>query len=272
MKIAEALGQGSLEKSERRLFLGQILGQSHAWIAAHDEVLLQQEQIQQFHQWVARRVAGEPVAYILGWKEFYGRPFTVSPQVLIPRPDTETLVDWAMQILSSMPSPALLDLGCGSGALAITLAAEWPKARVSAVDISAGALVVAEQNARALLGPSAGVVFLQGSWYAPVLGQRFDVIVSNPPYVAEQDPHLDQGDVRFEPRGALVGGRDGLADLRQVIAKACMHLKPGGWLLVEHGYDQAQPVADLFAEAGFLGVESRRDLAGQPRCTGGFCP
>jgi release factor glutamine methyltransferase len=272
MNLVDALNWGSIPRSERRLLLGHVLQKPHAFMAAHPEVELSAIQQNHFESLVKRREAGEPIAYLLGEKEFYGRMFAVSPAVLIPRPETEILVDWVLEKFSGEANGSMLDLGCGSGALAITLAAQCPRAQVAAVDISPEALAVAQANARNLLKAPAQVKFLQGSWFEPVSSSRFDLIVSNPPYVASHDPHLAQGDVRFEPMGALVGGQDGLQDLIQIIGGASAYLKPGGWLMVEHGYDQQAVVAELFRGAGFQGVECRFDLAGLPRISGGFCP
>jgi release factor glutamine methyltransferase len=271
MNLADALNWGSIPRSERRLLLGHVLQKTHAFMAAHPEVELIATQQNLFESLVKRREAGEPIAYLLGEKEFYGRMFSVSPAVLIPRPETEILVDWVREKFSAQSTMEILDLGSGSGALAITLAAEYPHSKVMAVDISPEALDVARSNAQGLLNAPGQVKFLQGSWFAPLSG-RFDLIVSNPPYVASHDHHLTQGDVRFEPTTALVGGQDGLQDLIQVIGGASAYLKPGGWLMVEHGYDQQVAVAELFRGAGFQGVECRFDLAGLPRISGGFCP
>lgn len=272
MTLNEALNWGAIPRSERRLLLGEILQKTHAYLAAHDEVELSVAEEERFRREVSRRELGEPMAYILGWKEFYGRSFRVTPAVLIPRPETETLVDWVLTLHDQKSPLDILDLGCGSGALALTLAAEYPKSRVVAVDISPAALTVASDNRTALLDQTGRVELLQGSWFAPLAARQFDLIVSNPPYVACQDPHLQEGDVRFEPMGALAAGEDGLSDLRQVIGEAPTHLRSGGWLLVEHGYDQESAVSQLFGRAGFQGITCHRDLAEIPRITGGFLP
>jgi release factor-specific protein-(glutamine-N5) methyltransferase len=215
-----------------------------------------------------RRAAGEPVAYLLGEREFYGRRFGVSPAVLIPRPETELIVD-LVKARRPGAAPAVLDLGTGSGALAVTLALEIPAARVTAVDLSPAALAVARGNAAAL---GAQVSFVESDWFAAVGAARFDFIVSNPPYIVDDDPHLAEGDVRFEPRSALASGRSGLDDLTRIAAAAPAFLAPGGWLLMEHGYDQAAAVRALLAAAGFVAVESARDLAGIERVTLGRYP
>jgi release factor glutamine methyltransferase len=214
---------------------------------------------------VAHRAMGHPVAYLVGTREFYSRDFAVGPEVLIPRPETETLVDEALSRL--VPSASCLDLGTGSGAIAVTLACECPAAAVTATDSSPEALATARANAGRL---GARVEFLQGAWYAPVAGRRFDLVVSNPPYVGARDPHLAEGDLRFEPRGALTDGSpDGLDSIRAIVAGALEHLNPGGSVLIEHGYDQAEAVDALLRAAGFTGTVSIPDLAGIARVAGG---
>ena len=216
-----------------------------------------------------------PVAYLTGRREFWSREFVVTPDVLSPRPETEILVEAALKKCQTLFPAAekvsdtfsVLDLGTGSGAIAITLALERPDARVTAVDTSASALDVARGNAAAL---GANVELVHGAWYAPVAGRRFDLIVSNPPYVAANDAHLGQGDLRFEPAGALTdGSADGLDSIRAIVAGARDHLNPGGRLLLEHGHDQAAAVAALLREAGFASIVSIPDLAGIPRVAGG---
>lgn len=238
---------------------------SAAWPIAHGPDLLDEVQAASLDALLTRRLAGEPVAYLVGAREFYGRPFRVSPAVLIPRPDTELLVDLALSCIAPDRTVEVLDLGTGSGCIAITLALERPRARVTALDRSAGALAVARDNAQAL---GARVEFLASDWFCAVAGRRFDLIVGNPPYVAERDPHLGRGDVRFEPMEALAAGNDGLADLRRLIDAAPQHLKPGGTLLLEHGYDQAGAVRDLLRARGFLAPESWADLTGTERVSG----
>jgi release factor glutamine methyltransferase len=209
-----------------------------------------------------RRAQGEPLAYLLGEKEFYGRPFAVTPDVLVPRPETELLVDLALERMRALERPRVLDLGTGSGCIAVTLALEHPAARLTATDAAAGALAIARRNAERL---GAAVAFHCGDWYGALpVGATFDLIVSNPPYVAAGDPHLE--DLRFEPMGALTAGPDGLACLAAIAAGAGGRLAPRGWLLVEHGYDQAAAVGALFARSG-LDAETRADSAGHPRVT-----
>lgn len=268
MNIAEALALARqlISAAEARLLLGHVLGRNSAWIEAHRDDALGETDARDFAALAARRAAGEPVAYLLGSREFYGRDFKVSPAVLIPRPDTELLVELALAALAGQPSPRVLDLGTGSGCIAITLALERPDARLTAVDAAAAALAVASQNAAAF---QASVRCLEGEWFAPVGGERFDLIVSNPPYVAAGDRHLGEGDLRFEPLSALASGVDGLDDIRCIVAAAPAHLESGGCLLLEHGYDQAAAVVAMLSASGFRDVASHPDLAGIPRVTGG---
>jgi len=219
-----------------------------------------------FRALVRRRQAGEPVAYLVGRREFYGLEFRVTPDVLIPRADTETLVDVALEKLGEGTRPDVLDLGTGSGCIAIAIAHERPAARVTAADVSETALKVARDNAVAI---GVDVELVRGAWFEPLAGCRFDLIVSNPPYVATGDPHLQQGDLRFEPATALASGPDGLADIRIIVAHAPGYLREGGWLLFEHGYDQADVCRDLLCNTGFGEVVSRADIAGLPRVAGG---
>ncbi|CAG0972537.1 Release factor glutamine methyltransferase [Rhodocyclaceae bacterium] len=257
--------RASVPLSEARLLLRHVLGVTHAALEAHPEREVSPRETADFHTLAMRRAAGEPIAYLTGHREFYGLEFHVTPAVLIPREETELLVEIAVE----KPARRILDLGTGSGCLAIAVARELPRAQVTAVDVSAAALDVARENAAR---HGATVRFVQGDWFAPLGGERFDLILANPPYVAEADPHLAQGDVRFEPRGALAAGPDGLDDIRRIVAAAAAHLVAGGRLVFEHGYDQAQAVAALLAQAGFVAIEQRRDLAGIPRVTGGARP
>ena len=257
--------RASVPLSEARLLLRHVLGVTHAALEAHPEREVSPRETADFHTLAMRRAAGEPIAYLTGHREFYGLEFHVTPAVLIPREETELLVEIAVE----KPARRILDLGTGSGCLAIAVARELPRAQVTAVDVSAAALDVARENAAR---HGATVRFVQGDWFAPLGGERFDLILANPPYVAEADPHLAQGDVRFEPRSALAAGPDGLDDIRRIVAAAAAHLVAGGRLVFEHGYDQAQAVAALLAQAGFVAIEQRRDLAGIPRVTGGARP
>lgn len=237
-----------------------------AWLVAHDTDAPTPAQIAAFDALLTRRLAGEPVAYLTGAREFYGRRFEVSPDVLIPRPETELLVELALARMPGDQAVEVLDLGTGSGGIAITLALERPLARVTAVDRSSGALAVARRNAGRL---DADVEFLASDWFAALAGRHFDLIVGNPPYVAAADPHLGRGDVRFEPLTALAAGRDGLDDLRRLTAAVCIHLKPGGTVLLEHGYDQAEAVRALLRNCGIAQPQSWNDLAGITRVSGG---
>ncbi len=265
--LADARRSG-LDRLDAQLLLGRALGRSRTWLLAHDDAPIPVEQRNELDAQRRRRAAGEPIAYLLGEKEFHGLRLQVGPGVLVPRPDTETLVDWALECLASLeadrPPPALADLGTGSGAIALALKHARPDARVTAVDASPAALQIATGNG-ARLGLS--VDWVLGDWWAPLAGRRFDLVVSNPPYVADGDPHLTA--LAHEPIEALCSGPDGLRDLRKIVAGAAPHLGDGGWLLLEHGHDQADAVAALLAASGFVDIRTRRDLAGQPRCTGG---
>lgn len=215
-----------------------------------------------------QRAQGVPVAYILGTRGFWRHDFRVTPDTLIPRPETEILLEWALELLPTDTPQTIADLGTGSGILAVSLAAERPQARVIASDISAGALVVARQNQQAII-PSQTILWIQGSWAACIASGSLDLIVSNPPYIPQDDPHLFAGDLRFEPRSALAAGIDGLDDYRVLIHQAADVLRPDGWLLVEHGHDQALAVQTLMQQEGFISLSTRTDLADLPRTTGG---
>lgn len=254
----ERIGAG-----DARLLLQHLLAVSAAWLMAHDDTALSVTQLSRFDDLVTRRERGEPIAYLTGEREFFGRTFAVSPAVLIPRHETELLVEQALRLTQDVHQPRLADLGTGSGCIAISLALERPEAFVVAVEASAAALDVARGNAEHL---GARVEFRLGSWCDPLDG-AFDAIVSNPPYVVEGDPHLVQGDVRFEPRSALTAGVDGLDDIRRIAAEAWPRLRPGGWLLLEHGYDQAAAVAEILERCGFCDIQHCMDLAGILRIT-----
>lgn len=267
--LAQALNQArtlGLDRIDAQLLLLHALARpdaGRAWLLAHDTDTMDAVVHGQFIALCQRRVAGEPVAYLTGRKEFYGLPLQVDARVLDPRPDTETLVDWALEVIAPLPAPQVVDLGTGSGAIALALQSQRPTAQVMAVDASTDALAVARANADRL---GLHVRFAQGNWLTEVHG-RFDAIVSNPPYIASADPHLAA--LTHEPLQALASGADGLDDIRTIVAQAPGCLAPGGWLLLEHGHDQAQAVRDLLQRAGFSTVASRRDLAGIERCTGG---
>lgn len=263
--LAEA--RQRIPAAEARLLLGNLLGKSAAWLEAHRDNDVQVAA--NYAALVGRRAAGEPIAYLRGVREFYGRDFTVTPDVLIPRPETELLVDIAKTKVSPGKTARILDLGVGSGCLAITLALELPQTRVTAVDVSPAALDVARTNALRL---GARVEFVESDWFTALASQRFDLIVANPPYVAAGDPHLREGDLRFEPADALTDHADGLSALRHIIAQAPPWLAPGGWLFLEHGYDQAVAVREMLDAVGFVDLEQHRDLAGIVRTSGGRRP
>jgi release factor glutamine methyltransferase len=266
--LSAALGLDPAEaRLEIRILLGHALGVNRAWLIAHEHDELPAALLEKYESLLVRRLAGEPVAYLLGEKEFFGRSFQVTPDVLIPRPETELLVELALEKLC--PSARALDLGTGSGCIAITLALERPDCRVIAVDQSAAALAVAEQNA-VHLGAKLG--FYSGSWYQalPAETEKFDLILSNPPYVAEGDPHLAA--LAHEPASALASGTDGLDDIRRIVEGAAAWLKPGGWLMFEHGWDQGEACRALLLAAGFGGAGTRTDLAGIGRVTVGVLP
>ena len=265
-----ALQARSLPRPEAQMLLLHVLGQpthARAWLLAHDTDALPGAAHARLHELATRRLAGEPMAYLTGSKAFYGLLLQVDARVLDPRDDTETLVDWALALLPPDAGRRVLDLGTGSGAIALALAAERPRARVTAVDASADALAVAAGNA-ARLGLELDL--RHGDWFGPLADERFDLIVSNPPYIAADDPHLPA--LSHEPRQALVSGADGLYDIRRIIAAAPEHLAPGAWLLLEHGWDQAAAARALLSDSGWAQVQSRRDLAGVERCSGGQWP
>ena len=272
--LDDLIRDSGLPRAEARRLLASLTGQPLTWFMAHGDDPADPDTPACVQALAERRRAGEPRAYLLGQQEFYGRPFTVSPAVLIPRADTETLVETALEQLLLLRQQrravplSLLELGTGSGIIAITLALEAPDTEVHAVERSPDALAVAQQNAKALRADN--IHWHAGSWWQALASRRrFDLIVSNPPYIAANDHHLQQGDLRFEPPQALAAGPDGLDDLRIIIGGAPTHLNPGGWLLLEHGYDQEAPVQALLRDAGFADVFTRRDLAGQPRVSGG---
>jgi len=260
LKVQEALRTSGIDAREARLLLAAATGFSEASVLAHPERSLSSEIQTTFLQMSARRAAGEPVAYILGRKEFYGLDLSVNPSVLIPRPETELLVDLALE---RRPG-TVLDLGTGSGAIALALKFHMKDSRVTAVEADLSALLTAKRNATKL---GLDVDFRHGRWFEPVAGERFDVVVANPPYVAEGDPHLPG--LRFEPRGALVSGPDGLDAIREIVTQVGEFLRPGGWLLLEHGLGQESAVRVLLTNGGLESATTWPDLAGIPRVTGG---
>ena len=274
--MANAASQG-LARVDAQMLLLLAMGQpvhARAWLIAHDDDLPTPAQLAHWQRLCAARLDGTPVAYLTGQKDFYGLSLQVDARVLDPRPDTETLVDWALAVLQASPNPKprVLDLGTGSGAIALALAHALPHAHVTAVDASADALAVAQANAKRLALP---VAFHQGSWFDALPAQsahhihnaRFDCVASNPPYIRDDDPHMAA--LHHEPRQALTSGADGLNDIRAIVAAAPTWLARGGWLLLEHGWDQPDAVQALLREAGFAQVQSRQDLGGQTRCSGG---
>jgi release factor glutamine methyltransferase len=264
--IAASLGISPSEaRIEAQILLQASLNVNRAWIFAHENDALEASIHAPFEALLKRRLHGEPIAYILSKREFYGLDFAVTPDTLIPRPDTETLVEAALAKIPVNQPCAVLDLGTGTGAIAIAIASQRPQAHVTAVDQSQKALDVAQGNAKNLAVNN--VRFLLSNWFSELNGEAFDIIVSNPPYIAEDDPHLKQGDLRFEPESALAAGADGLDCIRQIIPQASTHLRPEGWLLLEHGYDQAEKVAQLLRSAGFDTVASVADLSGILRVT-----
>ena len=274
MTITQALSAAmahGLQRLDAQMLLLHAAGQpleARAWLLAHDHDLLDAVVTTKFELAARRRAAGESVAYITGMKEFFGLSLQVDARVLVPRPDTETLVQWALEAAGAQGS--VIDLGTGSGAIALALKSQRPGLQVTATDISADALAVARSNAVRL---GLDVAFAQGNWLDPAQNHRsgkppqYDLIVSNPPYIASGDAHLAA--LTHEPLQALASGADGLDAIRQIVASAPAHLEKGGWLLLEHGYDQAARVRDLLTQAGFIGVRSRRDLAGIERCSSG---
>ncbi len=255
----------SVEAGEAALLLAHVLGRSRGWLYAHGDAAVPASDAVRFTDLVARRAGGEPVAYLLGTRGFWRFELAVGPDTLIPRPETELLVELALARIAPQRPVRVADLGTGSGAIALAIASERPHATLVATDASAGALEVASRNARAM--GVHNVEFRHGDWFAPLAGERFDLIASNPPYIAEGDAHLAQGDLRFEPRAALASGVDGLEAIRVIVAGAPMHLCDGGWLLVEHGWEQGAAVRALFDTAGFVDVATERDLEQRDRVT-----
>lgn len=260
----------SVARLDAQLLIGHVLRRDRTWLTAHGEHVLTTQEMATVLQLLTQRSGGVPLSYLVGHREFHGLVLTITPDVLDPRPDTETLVDWALSLMADdpttddpMPGP-VVDLGTGSGAVALALQAARPGWAVHATDVSPAALAVARRNAHDLALP---VQFHEGAWWSAVGDRRFRLAVSNPPYIRDDDPHLAA--LVHEPRSALTAGPDGLSDLRRLIAGAPAHLLPGAWLLLEHGHDQSEAVAELFHAQGFQAISHRHDLAGHVRCTGG---
>jgi release factor glutamine methyltransferase len=266
--IESLVRESGLPRQEAEILLRAVLGCERAHLIAHAEDGVESSSAHVAQAWFARRRAGEPVSYITGRREFYGLSLHLTPDVLIPRPETEQLVELALERLSAAPSARVLELGTGSGAIAVALASLKPRWKITAVDVSEAALDVARRNA---LEHAVEVEFERSDWFESVVSVAFDLIVSNPPYVAAGDPHLERGDSRFEPRLALIAGADGLACVREIAAGARRHLRPGGWLMLEHGYDQGERCVALLRGLGYAEVADCRDLAGLPRvCSGAW--
>lgn len=253
-------------RSEADYLLAHALGVDRSWLFAHAGDALEAAAAEAFDALLTARLEGRPVAHLTGWRGFWRFDLEVSPATLVPRPDTERLVELALERLPAGAAQRILDLGTGTGAIALALALERPQASVIAVERSPAAAAVARRNAMRL-GLEARVDVREGDWFAPVAGEVFDLIASNPPYIEDADPHLDRGDLRFEPRSALASGADGLDDLRQISAAAPAHLSPCGWLLLEHGWRQGDAVRTLLRAAGFVDVQTAQDLEARERVT-----
>ncbi|OFZ91097.1 MAG: protein-(glutamine-N5) methyltransferase, release factor-specific [Betaproteobacteria bacterium RBG_16_64_18] len=266
--VDELIARSALSLTEARVLLAHALRVERAWIIAHGPDGVADAQAQAVEALFARRRAGEPIAYITGEREFQGLSLHVTQNVLIPRPETELVVEQALTLMAGRRTPKVLDLGTGSGAIAVAIANARRDAQVCATDASATALAVASGNASR---HAVAVRFVQGDWFIALAGERFDLIASNPPYVADGDPHLGEGDLRFEPQVALLGGPDGMGCIRTIAAAARRHLAPGGWLVFEHGYDQGPACVRLLVGLGYTGVADIQDLSGLPRvCKGQF--
>ena len=260
--VAQGLFQaiGRVSRSEARLLLATTIRKPKEFLIAHPEYSLTDEEVSLFDSYLQRAQAGEPIPYIVGTQEFWGRPFHVTPATLIPRPDTETLIEEALSFLKNLDTPRVLDLGTGSGCIAVTIALDCPKAQVWACDKSKDALSVAKCNAEVL---GAKVTFVESDWFSAFADEKFDLIVSNPPYIEENDEHLKA--LRFEPVSALTSGADGLNDIRTLAAQAPEYIRGHGGIIVEHGYNQGESVAAIFRTAGFASVRTVRDLGDNPR-------
>jgi release factor glutamine methyltransferase len=268
---ARRLGGGHpTGRLDAEVLLSHVLDRPRSHLFAHPETIPSSDQASTFAHLVARRARGEPVAYLTGRKAFWTLELEVSRHTLIPRPETELLVELGLARMVDAGPLRIADLGTGTGAIALALAVERPRAQIVATDVSAAALAVARRNV--LRHGLDRVDLRRGSWFEPLGGERFDLIIANPPYVAATDPHLARGDLRFEPAAALRAGADGLDALRTIVAAAGDHLSPGGWLILEHGHDQSRAVAGLFRSHGLVAVQAHRDLAGHPRAIAGRSP
>jgi release factor glutamine methyltransferase len=262
--LAHARAAG-VDRLDAQLLIARQLDRPRVWLLAHADATVESADCEAIGALLARRAAGEPLAYLIGEREFHGLLLRVTPDVLVPRPDTETLVDWALEMLTDIDAPHVLDLGTGSGAIALAIKHACPRARVHASDASVAALAVARTNGERLALP---IAWHEGDWWQAIdPALRFDVAVANPPYIAPDDPHL--ASLCHEPRDALMAHSGGLADIECIIAAAPGRLNPGGWLLLEHGFDQASAVRERLTRAGFVGAATRHDLAGQPRVSAG---
>ena len=260
-----ALGRRCLDAADADLLLAHALGRSRAWLLAHADDAIAAADATRFQALVERRAAGEPVAYLIGSRGFWTLELAVTPATLVPRPETELLVELALERIPADAEARIADLGTGSGAIALAIARERPRARVVATDASVEALAVARENARR--NRIGNVEFRHGDWLQPLAGERFDLIASNPPYIALGDPHLGEGDLRFEPALALSSGSDGLDAIRVIVGAAPSHLRAGGWLLLEHGWQQGEAVRALLRDGGFVDVATERDLEQRERVT-----
>lgn len=269
-QLAAQIADSTSAAFEAQLLLTHLLKQNRAWLIAHGNETLTPSNHADFEALLHRRLLGEPIAYILGNREFYGLDLMVTPNTLIPRPDTEILVEAALAKIELYQQASVCDLGTGSGAIALAIAKNRPQADVIAVDASKAALKVAQSNAENL--NLNNIEFVLSNWFENLNNHRFDVMVSNPPYIEENDAHLTQGDLRFEPLSALASGADGLNDIRQIVNDCLIYLKPQGWLMLEHGYNQAEQVANLMADAGLTNIETMQDLGSNDRVTIGKNP